>query len=136
MLDMAISLGSGQADAYYYKALVITETDPKDITEAQDAISQAVVLNPEDAAMRTLAGKILLDKKDYKGAVEQLEIAVHLQPTLVRAHDLLRDAYLALGNQDKAAEQLTQISQIATENADSDHAITSMNRLLFSVRPQ
>ena len=136
MLDMAISLGAGQADAYYYKALVITETDPKNITEAQDAISHAIVLNPEDAAMRTLAGKILLDGKDYKGAVEQLEIAVHLQPTLVRAHDLLRDAYLALGNHDKAAEEITQISQIATENADSDHVITSMNRLLFSVHPQ
>jgi lipopolysaccharide biosynthesis regulator YciM len=93
-------------------------------------------LNPEDAAMRTLAGKILLDRKDYKGAVEQLEIAVHLQPTLGRAHDLLQTAYLALGNNDKAAEQLTQIKQITTENVDSDHVMTSINRLLFSVRRQ
>jgi tetratricopeptide (TPR) repeat protein len=136
MLDRAISLGSGQADAYYYKALVITETDPKDITEAHDAISQAIALNPEDAAMRTLAGKILLDGKDYKRAVEQLEMAVRLQPTLVRAHDLLRTAYLALGNHDKAAEQVAQIKQITTEDADSDHVVTSINRLLFSVRPQ
>jgi tetratricopeptide (TPR) repeat protein len=136
MLDSAISLGSGQADAYYYKALVITQTNPKNITEAQDAISQAVALNPEDAAMRTLAGKILLDGKDYKGAVEQLEMAVHLQPTLVRAHSLLQTAYLALGNNDKAAEQLTQIKQLATDNGDPDHVITSINRLLFSVRPQ
>lgn len=136
MLDMAISLGSGQADAYYYKALVITETDPKDITEARDAIRQAVALNPEDAAMRTLAGRILLDGEDYKGAVEQLEMAVHLQPTLVRAHGLLRTAYLALGNQDKAAEQLTQVEQFTTGNTEPDQAITSMNRLLISVRPQ
>ena len=136
MLDMAIYLGSGQADAYYYKALVITETDPKDITEAEDAISQAAALNPEDAAIRTLAGKIMLDGKDYKEAVEQLEMAVHLEPTLVRAHDLLRTAYLAMGNHDKAAEQLTQIKQITPGNADSDHVITSMNRLLFSVGPQ
>jgi lipopolysaccharide biosynthesis regulator YciM len=116
--------------------LVITETDPKNIAEAQEAISQAVALNPEDAAMRTLAGKILLDGKDYKGAVEQLEMAVHLQPSLVRAHDLLQTAYLALGNHDKAAEQLAQIKQIATDNADSDYVTTSINRLLFSARPQ
>ena len=136
MLDMAISLGSAQADAYYYKAVAITETATKDITEAQDAVSQAIALNPEDAAMRTLAGKILLDRKDYKGAVEQLEIAVHLQPTLGRAHDLLQTAYLALGNHDKAAEQLAQIKQTTTDNADSDDVSTSMNRLLFSVHPQ
>jgi tetratricopeptide (TPR) repeat protein len=136
MLDMAISLGSGQADAYYFKALVITETDPKDIRDAQEAISQAVALNPDDAALRTLAGKILLDGKDYKAAVEQLEMAVGLQPRLARAHDLLRGAYLAQGNQDKAAGQLALIKQISTENAESDPVITSMNRLLFSVRPQ
>jgi tetratricopeptide (TPR) repeat protein len=136
MLDKAISLGAGQADAYYYKGLVITETDPKDLADAQDAISQAIALNPDDAATRTLAGKVLLDGKDYKGAVEQLEMAVRLQPTRTRAHDLLRTAYLALGNQDKAAEQLAQIKQTTSENADSDDVITSMNRLLFSVHPQ
>jgi hypothetical protein len=70
MLDKAISLGCLQADAYYYKALVIIETDPKDMTEAQDAISQAIALNPKDAAMHAFAGKILLDRKDYKGSVE------------------------------------------------------------------
>jgi tetratricopeptide (TPR) repeat protein len=136
MLDRAISLGSGQADAYYYKGLAITETDPKDLAEAQGAISQAIALNPEDAAVRTLAGKVLLNGKDYKGAVEQLEIAVRLQPKLTRAHDLLRIAYLALGDQDKAAEQLAQVKQTTTGNADSDDVITSMNRLLFSAHPQ
>jgi tetratricopeptide (TPR) repeat protein len=136
MLDRAISLGSGQADAYYFKALVITETGPKNLREALDAISQAVTLSPEDATMRTLAGKILLDGKDYTGAVEQLQMAVRLQPTLARAHDLLHGAYLALGSQDKAAEQLALVRQIGTENAESDPVITSMNRLLFSVRPQ
>ena len=136
MLDMAISLGSRQADAYYFEALVITETTPKDLAEAQTTISQAVALNPEDAAMRVLAGKILMDGKDYKGAVEQLEMAVHLQPTLARAHYLLRTAYLDIGDQDKAAEQLKQIGRVTTENTDPDQVITSMNRLLFSVRPQ
>ena len=93
-------------------------------------------MSPEDAAVHALAGKIFLDRKDYKAAVEQLEMAVHLQPTLVRAHDLLRTAYLALGNHDKAAEQLKQIEQVTAENKDSDQVILSIERLLFSVRPQ
>lgn len=136
MLDMAISLGSREADAYYYEALVITQTDSKGLAKAQSDISQAIALNPQDASMRALAGKILLDGKDYKGAIEQLGVAVRLQPTLVRAHYLLRTAYLDLGDQDKAAEQLKQIKQVTTENTDSDQIITSMNRLLFSIHPQ
>ncbi len=136
MLDMALSLGARQADAYYYEALVITETDPKDLAEAQKAISQAITLNPKDAAMRALAGKILLDGKDYKGAVEQLEMAVRLQPTLVRAHYLLRTAYLNLGDHDKASEELNEIQRVTKENTESDQVISSMERLLFSVPAQ
>ena len=135
MLDMAISLGSGQADAYYYKALVITETDPKDPPSAQDAISQAVALNPEDAAIRTLAGKILLEKKDYKGAVEQLEMAVHLQPALARAHVLLRTAYLDLADENKAAGEANEIARITPNNSDSEQLTLSIKRLLFALHP-
>ena len=136
LLDMAISLGSRQADAYYYEALVAIEADPKDLAEAQKAITQAIALNPEDATMHALAGRILLDAKDYKEAVQQLEMAVHLQPALVRAHSLLRTAYLGLGDDDKAAEQQKQLERIPTGNTESDQVVTSMNRLLFSVRPQ
>jgi len=88
MLDLAIALGTREADAYYYEALAITEMTPNSLEEAHKAISQALSLNPEDAAIRVLAGKVLLDQGDYKAAVEQLLTAVQLQPTLVRAHYL------------------------------------------------
>ena len=108
----------------------------RSLAEAQKAISRAISLDPDDAATRALAGKIFLDGKDYKAAVEQLEMAVRLQPAQVYAHHLLRTAYLALDDHDKAAEELKQIVRFTKENTDSDQVRLSMERLLFSVRPQ
>jgi predicted Zn-dependent protease len=134
MLDMAISLGARQADAYYYDALAITEITPEDLAEARKAISQAIALNPDDAAIHALAGQISLDGKDYKAAAEELQMAVRLQPTLVRAHNLLRTAYLDLGDKNKAIEEANQIERITEEKSGSDQLVSSMERLLFSVR--
>jgi tetratricopeptide (TPR) repeat protein len=134
MLDLAIALGTREADAYYYEALAITEMTPNSLEEAHKAISQALSLNPEDAAIRVLAGKVLLDQGDYKAAVEQLLTAVQLQPTLVRAHYLLRTAYRNLGESDKAAEELNQIERITQGNSEPDQVTSSMERLLFTVR--
>ena len=134
MLDLAIALGTREADAYYYEALSITEMTPNNLEEAHKAIFQALALNPEDAAIRALAGKVLLDQRDYKAAVEQLLTAVQLQPTLVRAHYLLRTAYRNLGESDKAAEELNQIERITQGNSEPDQVTSSMERLLFTVR--
>jgi tetratricopeptide (TPR) repeat protein len=134
MLDMAISLGARQADAFYYQALAITEINPEDLAEARKAIAQAIALNPNNAAIHALAGQISLDGKDYKGAAEELQMAVSLQPTLVSAHHLLRTAYLGLGDKDKAVGEASQIEAITQKNSDSDQLSSSMERLLFSVR--
>jgi tetratricopeptide (TPR) repeat protein len=135
MLDIAIALGTREADAYYYEALAITTATPDNLADAQKAISQALALNAEDPAIRVLAGKILLDRKDYSGAVEQLLVAVQLQPSMVRAHYLLRTAYSDLGDTDKVANELKQIERITKENTDPDQLSSSMERLLFGVRP-
>jgi len=71
---------------------------------------------------------------DYKAAVEQLLTAVQLQPTLVRAHYLLRTAYRNLDESDKAAEELNQIERITQGNSEPDQVTSSMERLLFTVR--
>ncbi|MBZ5564999.1 MAG: tetratricopeptide repeat protein [Acidobacteriia bacterium] len=135
MLDLAIALGCREADAYYYEALAITNTTPVDLPEAQKAVSQAVTLNPEHAASRALYGQILLDEGNYEAAVQQLLAAVRLQPTLYRAHDLLRTAYLKMGEIDKAGEELNQMRRIATQSSEPDQATSSMERILFTVRP-
>jgi len=135
MLDIAIALGCREADAYYYEALAITNTTPVNLPEAEKAISQAVTLNPEDAVSRALDGQILLDKGNDQAAVEQLLAAVRLQPTLYGAHGLLRTAYLKMGESDKAAEESNQMMRIAKQSSEPDQATSSMERLLFTVRP-
>ena len=135
MFDIAIALGTQEAEAYYYRAQIATETPPVNLEEAQTSISQALALNPKDANIRLLAGKILLERKEYDAAVEQLLSAVRLQPTLVRAHNLLRTAYRELGQSDKAAEELKQVEQITEGISDPDPVSSSMERLLFDVRP-
>lgn len=134
MLDLAIALGCRDAIAYYYKALAITDTTPLNLAEAQKAISQAVTLNPEDAASRALDGQILLDEGNDKAAVQQLLAAVRLQPTLYRAHDLLRSAYLKMGESDKAAEELNDMRRLTKRSSEPDQATSSIERLLFTVR--
>jgi tetratricopeptide (TPR) repeat protein len=133
MLDLAIALGCREAQAYYYKALALTDTTPLNLPEAQKAISQAVTLNPEDAASRVLAGQILVDEGNYKAAVQQLLAGVRLQPTLFRAHDLLRSAYLKMGESDKAAEELNQMRRLTKRSSESDQATSSIEGLLFTV---
>jgi len=135
MLDLAIALGCREADAYYYEALAITNTTPVNLPEAQKAISQAVTLNPEDAPSRALDGQILLDEGNYQAAVEQLLAAVRVQPTLYLAHGLLRTAYLKMGESDKAAEESNQMMRLTTRSSEPDQATSSMERLLFTVRP-
>lgn len=134
MLDLAIALGCRQGEAYYYLALAITDTSPAGAPEAQEAVAQAVALDPENAASRALYGQILLDGGNAQAAVQQLLAAVRLQPTLYRAHDLLRTAYLKIGDSDKAGEELNQMKRIAKESSADDQATSSMERLLFTVR--
>ncbi|HTS71044.1 MAG TPA: hypothetical protein VMO17_18855, partial [Terriglobia bacterium] len=81
-----------------------------------------------------LDGQILLDGGNYQAAVEQLLAAVRLQPALYLAHDLLRTAYLKMGESDKAGEELEQLKSIAQSSSDADHATSSIERLLFTPR--
>jgi len=133
MLDLAIALGCREAEAYYYEALAITTTTPVNLPEAQKAISQAVTLNPEDAASRALAGQILMDEGNYQAAVQHLLAAVRVQPTLYLAHGLLRTAYLKMGESDKAAEESNQMMRLTKQSSEPDQATSSMERLLFTV---
>jgi len=94
-----------------------------------------VTLNPEDAQSRALAGQIFLDQGNYQDAINQLLAAVRVQPTLYLAHGLLRTAYLKMGESGKAAEEQDQMKRLTEQTPEPDQATSSMERLLFTVRP-
>jgi tetratricopeptide (TPR) repeat protein len=135
MLETAIALGANTPEAYYYEALAITHAAPNDLDSAQNAIAHALALTSKDPYIFLLAGKISLAKKDYSQAIQQLLEATHLQPTLVPAHYALRDAYKALGDDQKSAAELGEIKRIARENRSEDQNPFSMENFLFAVRP-
>lgn len=58
LLETAIALGAHTAMAYYHLAFAIITSDPGNTTEAQQAIREAMALNPKDLYIQSLAGKI------------------------------------------------------------------------------
>jgi lipopolysaccharide biosynthesis regulator YciM len=134
-LETAIALGANTPEAFYYQALAITHSAPQDLGAAQSAIERAMALGPKDASIYLLAGKIAVSRKDYTEAVERLLEATRLQPSLIPAHYALRDAYAALGEQQKSRDELETIKHIAAETGGTGITPTPMEDLLFTVRP-
>jgi len=135
VLETAIALGANTPEAYYYQALAITHAAPNDLDSAQGAIAHALALTPKDPYIFLLADKFSLPRKEYPAAIERLLEATHLQPTLIPAHYALRDAYKALGDDQKSQAELEAIKHIASETAGSDQSPFSAEDFLFTVRP-
>jgi tetratricopeptide (TPR) repeat protein len=133
-LETAIALGANTPEVYYYQALAITQTAPEDTEAAANAIERALALNAKDPYICLLAGKISLGRKNYSVAVRRLLDATRLQPSLIPAHYALRNAYQALGDEQKSAVELEEIKRIGQQNA-SDQSPYSVEDALFTLHP-
>jgi tetratricopeptide (TPR) repeat protein len=134
-LDTAIALGADTPEAYYYLAQAILHSSPEELDAAQNAIGQALALTSRDPYMFLLAGKISMARKEYRDAVARLLEAIKLAPGLVPAHKGLSDAYNALGNREKALEELETIKRLAEETGPNSEPPVAMEDILFTVRP-
>jgi len=136
LLETAVALGAQDAVVYYYLASAITHATPEDTESAQKAIEQALQLNPNDAYVQSLAGKIAYARKDYKAALEHLTAALRLWPDMVEAHQTLSATYRALGDREKSIAELKEIVRIKQENPTADQSPPfPTGSLLFTVRP-
>ena len=135
-LETAIRLGANTPEVYYYEALAITHANPDDVNAAQNAIDHALRLTSTDPYAFVLAGKIALSKKEYTRAVHFMLAAKHLQPTLIPAHYGLRDAYKALGDEQKSAAEMETIKRLASQNQSADQNPFAAETFLFAVRPK
>ena len=132
-LETAIALGANTPEVYYYQALAITHSAPEDVEAAENAIRRALALASKDPWAYLLAGKISLVRKDYPTAIRRLLEATHLEPRLIPAHYALRNAYRAVGDEQKSAAELEEVKRIGQENAVSDQRPVA--DFLFTVRP-
>lgn len=135
-LEKAIALGANTPEVYYYEALAITHANPDDVDAAQKAVNHALALTSTDPYAFVLAGKLALAKKDYQQAVHYMLAAKHLQPTLIPAHYGLRDAYKALGEEQKSVAEMEEIKRLAREDQSADQNPFAAETFLFEVRPK
>ena len=119
-LETAVSLGARSAQTYYYLADSTLQSVPKGTDAAGKAAAQALKLAPADPWIQTLAGRVAFEKGDLTTAVERLREAIRLNPGLALAHDVLAQAYNALGRKQEAQAEAEQFKK--TQSADGNPA--------------
>jgi len=104
-------------DGGVYDRLGDAYTRKGDYEKAQQALQQALLLEPNSTGPYILLGKVLLKRQDPVDAAMYLERAEKMDPANYMTHNLLGQAYRALGRADDASRemQLTQKTQSAAE---------------------
>jgi predicted Zn-dependent protease len=92
-------------DGNVYERLGDAYTRAGDFTRAQQALQQALLLEPNSTGPYILLGKVLLKRQDPSAAVMYLERAEHMDSTNYMTHNLLGQAYRALGRPEDASRE-------------------------------
>jgi tetratricopeptide (TPR) repeat protein len=80
--------------------------------KAQEALSRAVLLEPNATGPYILLGKVMLNQQNYLMAALYLERAINMDPGNYMAHTLLGRAYHATGRNEDAAKQFQAAQQL------------------------
>ena len=86
--------------------------------DAQKALNRAILLDPYASGPVILLGKVMLKQGDAAMASNFLARAVHMDPNNYMAHNLLGQAYRALGRPEDAAREIqtaTRLQNITPE---------------------
>jgi len=90
-------------------------------------------LNPKDPYIQSLAGRIAYLGKDYPAALEYLHAALRIWPDMVEAHSRLSATYRAMGDENKAREELKEVARIKREHPGIQTFPFPTHDLLFTV---
>jgi tetratricopeptide (TPR) repeat protein len=136
-LETAIALGANDPQAYFYLASAIIQANTEDAEEAQKALERALALDPKDPFIQSLAGRIAYLRKDYPVALQHLQAALAIWPDMIEAHQTMSGTYRALGQKEKAVEELKTVLRIKQENPTADQSLPfSIGDMLFSLGPR
>jgi len=83
-----------------------------DDQKAQEALSRAVLLEPNATGPYILLGKVMLNQQNYLMAALYLERAITMDPGNYMAHTLLGRAYHATGRNEDAVKQFQVAQQL------------------------
>jgi len=133
VLETAIALGADDPQSYFYLASAIIQANTEDAGEARKAIDRALALGPKDPFIQALAGRLAYLRKDYPLALQHLQAALAIWPEMIEAHQTLSGTYRALGEREKAAEELKTVLRIKQQNPTADQSLPfSIGDMLFT----
>jgi tetratricopeptide (TPR) repeat protein len=110
-------LQTNPRDSVSLLKLAEIELDRANFDKAQSFVTRALAARPEFADAHALFGKLLLERRDIKGATAELETAERLAPETKTTHYQLSQLYRALGR-----------------SAESDREAATFKRLLAAER--
>jgi predicted Zn-dependent protease len=87
-----------------------------DYSKAQQALQQAVLLEPNSTGPYILLGKALLKSQDPVNAMMYLERAEKMDPANYMIHNFLGQAYRALGRNDDASRELQTAQRLQSKS--------------------
>ena len=93
-------------DGSVYDRLGDAYTRAGDYIKAQKALQQALLLEPNATGPYILLGKVLLKQQDSVNAAMYLERAEKMDPSNYMTHNLLGQAYRALGRTEDASREM------------------------------
>ncbi len=100
VLDKALALSPELAKAHYFYGLTLKTEGRYD--EALDQFRQAAASYPRDRVVRNQIGRILFLKRDFSGAIRELEKTLAIDPEDLEAHYNLMLSYQGIGDEKKA----------------------------------
>jgi hypothetical protein len=106
----------------------------KDLDAARAAAEQAGTLQPHDATIHVLLGRVHLAQGNASSAAEQLRRAVRLDPLLPAAHRVLGFALIAMGRFAEALASWDQWDRIASRSADEEAQRPNVERARQAAR--
>ena len=108
--EEAVAQAPRWADAHFSLASVYARIDR--VPEAMQELDTALKLNPDHYRANLLRGRILSLQGDAAGALANLQKATTVQPDSREAHLFLAEAYMQLGQSDKAQRERAEAERL------------------------
>ena len=108
--EAAVSHMNSSAMMHFYLALVYQRTSRND--EAIAEFKNALRWDPKNFPANLLLGRVYIKQQKAADAVPLLQKAAQLHPDAIDPHRLLAEAYTQLGQEENAAQELSQAERI------------------------
>jgi len=111
--------GFGPAHAWRAYAIILravyfeVDLTPEMLREANDAVTQALEIDDQDAVAHFAAGRVLLACCEYDSALRELETAIDLNPCLAQAYCGLGDSLAYEGRMSEAIGQFEKAIKLS-----------------------